>query len=111
MNLLSSNEASGTAGVTHSSTGVPLVPNPLNRSSVARTKSVVGAAVMDWDPATEYGSVARQTSAPTAKSMTITIFSDFMYFFSSVLGHVGPNGKGVILSGWPDFRGTLLTRC
>src|SRR5262245_3460741 len=80
MNLLSSNDRFATGGATHSSMGEPLAPNPLNRSSVSRTKSVVGASVMVWDPATEFGSVARQTSAPTMKSNAITSFSDFIYF-------------------------------
>src|SRR5215813_1858614 len=90
MNLLSSNEAPGTAGVTHSSMGVPLVPNPLNRSSVAFTRSVVGASVTAWDPATGFGSVARQTSDPTTNTITSTIFSDFINFPPVIRAGCGP---------------------
>src|SRR5215468_3923918 len=66
MNLLSSNDRFATGGATHSSMGAPLVPNPLNRSSVRRFKSVVGASVIVWEPETEFGSVARKVSAATA---------------------------------------------
>src|SRR5262245_49488624 len=101
MNMLSSNERPGTGSATHSSIGEPLAPNPLNRSSEPRTserriRSVVGAAVIcAFEPATEFGRVARKPSAPTTKDITTIILSDFMYFFSFGLGPVGdPIGKG-----------------
>src|SRR5262245_27536375 len=110
MNLLSSNERFGTGSPAHSSIGVPFSPNPLNKSSVRASRSVVGASCMDWDPETEFGSVTTKVSATTTKSITTTSFSDFTYFSSYWLGHMGPNGKRVVFRGWPDFRGTLLTR-
>src|SRR5215475_6411096 len=93
MNLLSSNDRFGTGGDTHSSMGVPLAPNPLNRSSVAVIMSVWRASVMVWDPATEFGSVARQTSVPTTKDITITILSDFNVFSSCDSGRGQPDRR------------------
>jgi hypothetical protein len=45
---------------------------------------------MVWDPSTGFGSVARQTSAPTVKSIAITIFSDFIYFPPVIWAEAGP---------------------
>src|SRR5262249_21064337 len=113
MNLLSSNERFATGGDTHSSMGVPLAPNPLKRSSVRRFKSVVGASVIVWEPETEFGSVARKVSAPTAKSITTTSFSDFIDFPPVTWAKRGPiekKGCFSFIRGRPEFRGTLLTR-
>src|SRR5262245_34239638 len=90
MNLLSSNERPGTGSPAHSSMGTPLAPNPLNRSSVSRTKSVMGASVMAWDPATEFGSVARNVSAATVKNIMIMSLSDFTYFPPVIRAEGGP---------------------
>src|SRR5262245_65109348 len=97
MNLLSSNERFGTGSPAHSSIGVPFSPNPLNKSSVRASRSVVGASCMDWDPETEFGSVTTKVSATTTKSITTTSFSDFTYF--PPIGWViwGPMGKGLFL--------------
>src|SRR5262245_3514578 len=97
MKLLSSNERPGTGSPSHSSMGVPLAPNPLNRSSVRQFRSVVGAFVTDWDPATEFGSVARTVSAPTTKDITITNFSDFIYIPPTGWVMRGPIGKELFL--------------
>src|SRR5215475_879290 len=97
MNLLSSNDRFATGGDTHSSMGVPFVPNPLNRSSVKRIKSVVGASAMVWEPETEFGSVARKASAPTAKSITTTSFSDFIKFPPVTWAKRGPIEERVVL--------------
>src|SRR5215510_16115281 len=97
MKLLSSNERPGTGSPSHSSMGVPLAPNPLNRSSVRQFRSVVGAFVTDWDPATEFGSVARTVSAPTTKDITTINFSDFIYFPPKGWVMRGPIGKGLFL--------------
>src|SRR4030095_6542098 len=90
--------------------GLPSAPNPLNRSLVGLSwlKPVVGASVMVWDPETEFGSVARQTSAPTVKSIAITSFSDFTYFPPVIRAEAGPIEVKVAFCGWPDLRGTLL---
>src|SRR5262245_6884130 len=101
MNMLSSNERPGTGSATHSSIGEPFVPNPLNRSSEPRTserriRSVVGASVMVWDPATEFGSVARKVSAPTVKNITTTSLSDFMYFPPVIRAESGPIDDGLL---------------
>jgi hypothetical protein len=45
---------------------------------------------MVWDPATEFGSVARQTSATNTKDDAITSFSDFMYFPPEIRAVSGP---------------------
>src|SRR5215470_2841802 len=90
MNLLSSNERPETGGATHSSMGAPLAPNPLNRSSVSRTRSVVRASVMVWDPATEFGALARKVSATAVKNITITSLSGFIYFPPVIRAEGGP---------------------
>jgi hypothetical protein len=51
---------------------------------VRRFKSVVGASVIVWEPETEFGSVARKVSAPTAKSITTTSFRVFIYIPPSI---------------------------
>jgi hypothetical protein len=89
--LLSSKERPGTGSATHSSMGVPLAPNPLNRSAgLFWFMAVVGAFCRVWDPATEFGSVARQTSAPIVKSVAIKSFTDFMYFPPEIWAVSGP---------------------
>src|SRR5262245_31445787 len=108
MNRLSSNDWLGTGPATHSSIGVPLGPNPLNRSSVSATMSVVSASVMIWEPETEFGSVARKVSDITAKSITTTSFSDFMYIPPVIWAVGGPIEERVVFRGWSDFRRTLL---
>src|SRR5215813_1812698 len=91
MNLLSSNERPGTGSATHSSMGVPLAPNPLNRSSVSLFESVVRAAVTcTLEPATEFGRVARKPIATTTKDNRITSFSDFMCFPPVIRAGCGP---------------------
>src|SRR5215813_14117932 len=108
MNLLSSNDRFATGGATHSSMGAPLVPNPLNRSSVRRFKSVVGASVIVWEPETEFGSVARKVSAAKAKSITTASFSGFIYIPPVTWAKRGPINERVIFRGRTDFGGTLL---
>jgi hypothetical protein len=70
----------------------------------------VGAFVAVWDPATEFGSIVRQTSAATTNDNAIISFSDFMEFSLSGLGYVGHDGKSAVFRSWPDFRGTLIIR-
>src|SRR5262245_10098669 len=110
MNLLSSNDRFATGGATHSSIGVPLAPNPLNRSSVRRFKSVVGASVIAWEPETEFGRVARKVSATTAKSITTTSFSDFIYIPPVIWAKCGPIEERVVFRGWSDFRRNVTSR-
>src|SRR4030095_7189923 len=89
----------GTGSATHSSMGLPSAPNPLNRSLTGASwlMVIVGAFVAAWEPATGFGSVARQTSATTAKDITTIILSDFMYFPPERWVLWGPNGKSVVL--------------
>jgi hypothetical protein len=58
--------------------------------------SVVEASVMAWDPATEFGSVARKASAPIVKNITTTSLSDFIYFPPVIRAYAGPIEDGLL---------------
>src|SRR5262245_42906162 len=111
MNLLSSKERFGTGSPAHSSTGAPLAPNPLYKSSVRMFKSVVGASCMS-KPLTEFGSVAAKTSKDAAKTIKTTSFSDFIYFLLWV-GSCEAQGKRVVFIGRliPEERYLLGVGC